>query len=140
MNKLDSLTDIPKMKYTGYVWLSNENKPTVLIDEVYDFGITNTNPFIVEALLWNKDEQVSVMIRHSGTYHIHEYDLSKENQGIEWVQKEYLPHKLTHPKGKEIEKVKFTQLWLAEEGPLCEGMEVMTMKALVFTGFKFKTN
>lgn len=139
MNKLDSLTDIPKMKYTGYVWLSNENKPTVLIDEVYDFGITSTNPFIVEALLCNKEEHISVMIRHSGKYHIHKYDLSELDIDVE-PEKKFLPYRLDHTSGKQIEKVTFQQTWMPEKDPLCENMEVLTMKALVFTGFEFKTN
>lgn len=134
-----TLSEIPARKYTGYIWLSDKEKPIVLINKTHDFSKVDVNPFIIEALLWNEEEQVSVMVRHSGRYHVHEYKIKELKQSGELVNKEYLPHQLEHS-DKTVKKVKFKQVWLPEKDPLCEGMEVLTMKALVFTGLEFENN
>lgn len=133
--QLTNLFDIPNKKYQGYVWLSNAAKPVVLNSEYHDFSQIGINPFVIEALLWCEEDQISVVVRHTGTYRIHEYDLKSLAPGAELVEKEFLPHRL----GSYIKKVKFKQLWLPEQDQNCEGLYVLTMKALIFTGFKYKT-
>lgn len=158
MNKIDNIKDIPKRKYEGYIWLSDQEKPKVLQGETIDFSKPisigekeykfieeNHNPFIVEALLYAKNENISVSVKHTGKYQIHEIDLNNlpENAVLEEYadneekQKlEYLPHRLNG-----IKKLNFKQLWVPEEDENCEseenpkGMEVLKMKALIFTGF-----
>jgi CRISPR type III-associated protein (TIGR04423 family) len=133
------LIDIPARSYTGYVWLSNAQEPIVLENETYDFSKVGLNPFVIEALLWNEEEQVSVMVRHSGRYYIQEFRLKEFEQSGELVEKKYLPHRLDASKRK-IQYLKFRQFWLPEPDALCEGMNVLIMKALVFTGFEFAKN
>ena len=131
-----TLAEIPLRNYVGYVWYSNESKPTLLPEEIekVDFFTSLENPFIIEGLLWCESEQKSIMIRHTGKYFIYEYDLELiPNEYL--VPKAYLPHRL----GDEVKNVRFKQLWLPEKDPLCEDMEVMTMKALIFTGFNSST-
>tara|TARA_R110002124_G_scaffold193164_2_gene360404 strand:+ start:720 stop:1154 length:435 start_codon:yes stop_codon:yes gene_type:complete len=138
--KLTKLTDMPERKYQGYVWYSDQKEPKVLQNEIFRFENIGLNPFVVEALLWHEDDKtagdgISVMVRHTGTYHIHEFEMDNLPEHCELVEKEYLPHRL----GNNIEKVKFKQLWLPEKDPNCLDMEVLTMKALIFVGFETKT-
>ncbi len=131
---MTAITDIPKIKYEGYVWLSNEKYPTVLDKQEYDFTKVKENPFVIEALLWNEEEKTSIMIRHTGKYHIQEFKLDELPAGHELVEKAYLPHRLD-----KVKHVYFQQLWIPEPDAFCAGMEVMTMKALIFTGFNCST-
>lgn len=128
------INEIKSRKYQGYIWLSDQEKPNVLHNESYDFSIHSEtdNPFIVEALLYADDEQISVSVKHTGKYHIHEIDLKKYSDE-NLVEVKYLPHRLNG-----FSKVNFKQLWLPEEDKNCQGMEVFKMKALVFTGFELK--
>jgi len=129
------INEIKSRKYEGYVWLSNADKPIVLPKEEFDFSTIkeNDNPFIVEALLYCKEENVSVTIRHTGKYHINEFDLNNLQEGAVLEKVQYLPHRLDN-----IEKVNFKQLWLPEKDENCLNMEVLKMKALIFTGFELK--
>ena len=131
--KINNISDINAQNYEGYVWLSNADKPIILPKEEFDFSkySEQNNPFIIEALLWDKKSK-SITIRHTGKYHINEFDLSKYSDE-NLVDVQYLPHRLDR-----VEKVNFKQLWLPEEDENCEGMEVLKMKALVFTGFEPK--
>ena len=129
------ITDIPKIKYDGYVWLSDEKYPTVLDKQEYDFTKIKENQFVIEALLWNAEEETSIMVLHTGKYHVQQFKLDELPYESELVEKVYLPHRL----GEKVKKVCFKQLWIPKPDPLCEGMPVMTMQALIFTGFNCST-
>lgn len=45
----------------------------------------------------------------------------------------YLPNRMD-----KIKELKFVQNWVLEKDPLCEGMEVLKPKGLVFVGFNVK--
>lgn len=126
--KLNSLTEIPDYDYEGYVWMSDAKEPKVLKNKKFTFNEDQQNPFIVEGLLWAKKEGVSIHIRHTGRYLIHKYEVNASDLSKDI--KQYLPHKI-----EGIKKLKFKQVWEPEEDPLCENMEVLKMKALVFIGF-----
>ena len=130
-NTAMKINEIKTRKYEGYVWFSNKETPKVLRNEEYDFSkhTENENPFIVEALLYCREENISVMIRHTDKYHIKEFDLN-EYSDENFVDVQYLPHRLDG-----VNKVNFKQLWLPEEDEHCEKLEVLKMKALIFTGF-----
>ncbi len=134
---MKSINDIPKSKYEGYIWYSNEKQPIVLSGKDY-FSFDeneNDNPFVIEALLFDKENQVSITIRHTGTFLIKIFDLKNLPQNaILSDTKEYYPHRL----GNEVSKVCFKQLWIPEKDLNCEEMEVFNMKAFIFTGFKYK--
>ncbi len=137
------INEIPKRKYEGYIWLSDQKEPKVLHKEPvdfskpipykgkdYDFTIENHNPFIIEALLYCEEENISVTVKHTGKYHIHEIDLKKTSEGAVLETVEYLPHRLNG-----VSKVYFKQLWLPEPDENCNDWDVLKMKALIFTGF-----
>ncbi len=132
--KINDINKLNNVNFEGYVWLSNSEKPKVLKDTTFDFSKNEEgkNPFIIEALLFNKEKNKSYTIRHTGKYHINEFDLSKYTSE-NLVDVEYLPHRLDG-----VKKVCFKQLWLPEEDKNCLDMEVLKMKALIFTGFELK--
>lgn len=124
---------IPPFKFSGYYWVSDQDKPVMLFEEVFpkEKFQEGTNPFCIEALLYSEAEQVSIHVKHTGIYLVHAYDL-KQLAGLEVEEKSYLPHKLDL-----VKKVLFKQVW--EEEPLEQGSDMMTLKptALIFSGFKY---
>jgi len=129
IRKIDKLTEIPAYKYEGYVWMSDAKEPVVLNNESFDFERINTNPFVIEALLYSADQKVSIHVQHTGVYQIFEYCL-KEFSPSEISDIGYLTHRL-----KDVSKLKFKQLWLPETDNNCKDMEVLNLKAIVFCGF-----
>lgn len=132
VEKYSSIKEIPNRNYEGYVWLSNAKEPILLPDESFDFLTVEPNPFVIEALLFDKDEKKSIHVQYTGEYQIFEYDLSKLEKS-NYVEKEYLPHRL-----KDVEKVLFKQIWLPEKDKNCAGFDVLKLKAIVFCGFNNK--
>lgn len=132
IKKYTNLNEIPKVKYEGYIWLSDQEKPEVIRNTTFDFNTISTNPFIIEGLLFDEINHKSIHITHDGTYSIVEYDLSvlKSNL-VEQVKKEYLPHRLDG-----VDKVHFVQVWTEINDPLCNDLPVLTLQATVFCGFK----
>ena len=133
---MNNLNEIKRRNYQGYVWMSDKENPELIKGE-FDFSeYTSINPFVIEALLWCQAEEISIHIRHTGRYVINEFDLKEKNlpKGAVLEAKNYIPHRL-----KGINNVNFKQLWLPEPDSLCEGtserMEVLTLKAIIFTGF-----
>ena len=133
---------IPVAAYEGYLWFSDQEIPQVLEREMPDFSERETvNPFIIEGWLYDKNNNTSILIRHSGKYHITVYQLNKLKEEGKLEAVTYLPHRLSG-----IKEVCFQQLWLPEMDFNCggvieqatdyPGMEVLTLKALIFTGFK----
>jgi len=130
---MNDLIDIKNRKYSGYIWMSDAKEPKVLNNEEFDFSKISINPFIIEALLYCEEENVSLTIKHTGSYHINEIVLNTLTESAVLEDVEYLPHRL-----EGVDKVQFKQLWIPEEDANCEGWPVLKMKALVFTGFKYK--
>lgn len=129
--KLDTLADIPNLLYDGYVWLSDETNPRKLKDARFDASIVAENQFIIEALLWSESEKTSIQIRHTDKYLIHKIELDKLPENAALVERKYLAHRV-----EGVKKLIFKQLWQPERDPLCEGMEVLMMKAQIFVGFE----
>jgi len=130
VKQYQQITEIPKMSFEGYIWMSDREQPEVLHNKTFDFSTITLNPFIIEALLYNATDNISIHIQHTGQYQIYEYNL-KQFPHEQLVPKEYLPHRL----GENVKKVIFKQLWIPETDDNCEGMEVLTLKAVVFCGF-----
>ena len=134
-SKQIKITEIPKIKYVGYFWISDKNKPQTIenIEEFNKYCDKNgmpTNPFILESNLYNKEEKISINIKHiSGKYIVTQYnlkDLKKEN----FNDKTYL---LNSHIGK---KIQFKEVWIEEKEETCEQMEVMKKQAIVFVGLE----
>jgi CRISPR type III-associated protein (TIGR04423 family) len=132
VKKLNSLYEIPSFNFDGYIWKSDSENPITLLDEKFDFSTIQLNPFIVEGLLYNQDENKSYHITHDGEYHIVEYDLKELSKKGEIIEKKYNPHRLVD----SIKKVKFYQIWKDEKDPNCNDLPVLTLKATVFCGLK----
>jgi len=131
MKPINKLSDIPSKKYQGYVWYSDEKKPTVLHNKEFCFTDEHINPFVVEALLYCQEDNTSLMVQHTGKYTGHQFDLNNLPEGAQLEKKEYLPHRLG-----DVSQVCFKQLWIPEGDSNCEDMEVLTLKAIIFTGFE----
>lgn len=136
MKLLDKLTDIPAKVYEGYVWYSNETYPKPIDNEMFHFDELPINPFVVEAMLYCKADNTSIIVKHTGRYVITHFNLSKLPDGAVIKEKFYLPHRM----GEGINKVCFQQIWLPEPDDLCNGMPVLTLKAIAFVGFNKNTN
>ena len=134
-SKLNSLEEIPQdLNYEGYLWMSNDDTP---IEDLFTIreklNDKNLNPYIVEGLLFCKATNTSIMIRHTGKYNISKFDLEKIEVGYELTaEKSYFSNK----KLSRGSKIKFRQLWKNENDENCACMEVLTLKATVFTGFE----
>ena len=133
-----NLHAIPDFEYIGYIWEADEQSPDVFsTPKKCDW--TKYKSYIVEGWLYckEKEEELSIHIKHTGTQQIFEYHSKEFPPDSELVEVSYLPHRLKN----NIERVYFQQLWIPEKDPLCEdmedgeGMEVLKMKALIFTGF-----
>ncbi|HHS94975.1 MAG TPA: TIGR04423 family type III CRISPR-associated protein [Phaeodactylibacter sp.] len=136
IEKLNELKDIPAgVAFDGYVWMSDKKKPEVLKGEPFYFFDIEQNPFVIEALLYDAGNGVSYHVKHTGEYHIYKYDFKNLENAAEMDTVSYLPHCL-----EGVAKCKFKRLWVPEEDPYCEGMEVLTMKALIFCGFEYNKN
>ena len=127
---MNKLSEIKTRKYSGYIWMSDAKEPKMLSNERFDFSTVGINPFIVEALLFSEEDNISLNIKHTGKYQINEVDLNNLPEGSELKDVEYLPHRL-----KEVKKVCFKQLWIPEEDTNCNDLLVLKMKLLVFVGF-----
>lgn len=125
------LTEIQERMYEGYIWYSNQEEPKILNDEAFHFTENHMNPFVIEALLYNKSDRISVMVRHTGKYTIHETSINNLPEGSILEEKSFLTHRLTN-----ITKAYFKQLWIPEKDIYCSNMEVLKLKAIIFTGFK----
>ena len=126
---------IEKSTYTGYLWYSNEKKPQILQGEEFELEIAeNKNPFINEGQLY--DGKTSVSIKYVDgqylmkTYEVKPEDLGKNNQNV--VRKEYIAD------FDGVGKLVFLQYWKPATDSLCEGMNVLQPKELVFVGFDNK--
>lgn len=128
----NDLSQIPELDYEGYIWYSDTAKP--ILAKAFDFKSVGINPFIQEALLFCKEKDISVMVRHTGKYHISEFDLNAliSNGAELGEEKKYYPHRLDIGD----KKVCIRQLWIPEKDENCGGMEVLTLRAHIFTGFK----
>jgi CRISPR type III-associated protein (TIGR04423 family) len=132
IKQYDKPSDIPARNYEGYIWMSDEKKkPKILKGTKYEFSSLKINPFVIEGLLYCRESETSIMIRHTGKYHIIEYNLKDLKSNHDLIDTEYLPHKL-----EGVKKVCFKQIWTKVKDENCMGWPVLEMKALVFTGFK----
>ena len=124
----------------GYLWKSNQPKPTVIYDESVDLSLDNNmNPFIVEGHLYVEDK-VSYSIKYvDGHYIIKQYDM--QNLPKDWIKengvKKFIANKLEKD-DFTIEEICFEQYWIPEEDVLCAGMKTMRPGAFIFVGFNNK--
>ncbi len=119
-------------KCEGYLWLSDQQQPTVYQDKSIDICLDETkNPFVVEGQLYDKEEKKSYSIKFvDGQYLINIYkvgerDFTNPNNMI----KSYLSNRM------DDRWLKFLSVWEEIEDENCMGMPVLTLTKHVFIGF-----
>ena len=125
---LKNINEIDDLEYSGYYWGSGAKEPQIFHGK-FDPKLDDDSLFIQEAMLWNEDHKVSIMVNHTHRQIITRYDLSNPESDEKLETIEYTGHKSN---GK---KVKFYQYWKEESDPLCEGLPVLKMKAQIFCGW-----
>ena len=150
LKTLSSLSDIPSdIEYSGYVWISNDPKPIVIIDNTYDFSKKFDKAYIIEAYLYSKEKNLSISVKHLdgkdliSQIDLNGLDISKENENIS--KHRYIADAAITNKYKEItdenKKViylDFIQYWDYEEDELCENLKVLKPTWVAFVGFETK--
>lgn len=117
-------------KCEGYIWYSDETEPKeIYIDKPCEKVFQDTdNPFVIEAMLVDKDANVSHMIKYVDGQYIHSHFPVPEAETVI-----YLPNKMS--KEPRIKKLKFIQVWKAVKDESCDGFETLVPAELVFAGF-----
>lgn len=126
---------ISKSKYTGYVWMSDEPRPDVLINREYQNDLVErANPFVIEAQLYDEDNHRSISVKYvDGEYLVNTYENVFEGMTLPQAQielKEFIGNKMD---GRIL---RFLQFWREVPDERCCGMAVLQPKDLVFIGFK----
>lgn len=132
---LNNLDDIPKLKYEGYIWKSDQSKPIVIKNELYDFSSLEETPFIIEGYLYCKDEKIAISIKQiDGEYYISKIDLNEiGNENI--IKYRYLCDPAVSNQVAAFKYIEFIEFWQDKEDKLCEDMEVLQPTWIAFTGF-----
>ncbi len=136
---LTALSEIPELQYQGYYWISSSKGPKKFdsIEKIktYEKYGRPTNPFILEGNFFCSTSQTSISVRHvDNRYLVNKFNLL-ELDDEQKVEKQYLAQK-----DLSSELILFTEIWLAQRDENCENMEVLTKKAIVFTGFREMQN
>ena len=128
-----NLKDIKPYQYEGYIWMSDQRYPIIFNGADAISLPERDNAFIAEGFLWHPDTRTSIRITyHDGKQHVYETIISPEElQGCEYTSVEtYISHRITG-----VTRLSFVRFWNLQSEELCEGFEVYTPQALVFTGF-----
>jgi CRISPR type III-associated protein (TIGR04423 family) len=119
--------------FQGYIWKSNETKPEILDNNDKRIELNISNPFIVEAQLYDSTTMKSYAIKFiDGKYKDKLYDIAEldNKDGIEFEINEFLSNNM----GNRL--LCFRQYWAPLEDKLCEDMKVLNPAEFVFIGFK----
>jgi CRISPR type III-associated protein (TIGR04423 family) len=134
-NEFASLSDIPRLRYEGYYWLSDSSNAVLVNDETVDFtafeieGIPQ-NPFIQEANLYCKDSEVSISVRHIDSgYMISSVNWMEGNE-VEVEKRCFIGHN-----GVGNRKLTFLEAWVQKKDLHCEDFSVLIPAGIGFTGF-----
>lgn len=130
---------IDNRKYSGYVWMSDDNIPEKVLHEE-DYTIEKedqANPFVIEAQLYCAEERLSISVKHvDGKYIIKEYT----NVGPDTANEDDIELKIFKANPKIGGMLQFLQYWEEKKDdevlPTREGMVELRPSKLVFVGFK----
>lgn len=133
---------IKKSTYEGYLWLSDQKKPTIINQEKIEiffsdgkvnvilngFSIKN-GQFILEGQLYDLDNAISYSIKFAdGKYIVSETTVDPLDYNRENIR-------IVNYLGNHMPYLQFLQYWKPEVDDLCEGMETLVPEKLVFVGF-----
>lgn len=127
---LNSLEEIQNGNYIGYYWCSGAKKPTVVTGS-FEPKLDEKSLFIQEAMLWDEEKKVSIMVQYTHRKIITQYNLSSVSEidmNLETIS--YIGNRL-----ENNPKLKFFRYWKEDDDPLCAGFKVLKMKAQIFIGF-----
>lgn len=133
MKKIN-IADFPKtLLFTGYYWLSDQQKPIQLSEQVFDIQLLEYQPYVVEGRLYSKENDLSIHIHFiDGKYDI--FQMNWREKPLEWetINSTYLAHDLD-----KVNEIKVTEVWIPANDPNCENMEVLQPAFLGFKGFNY---
>lgn len=123
-----------KGQYIGYIWWSNAKTPEVY-DEAKTIDIViedNINPFIIEGMLWDKDNNISVTIKNiDGKCQISSVCVNDFKSNVKFTEKKFIAHRI-----KNASKLIFRQYWELKPNKDCLNMDVYIPTKLLFVGFE----
>ena len=134
MEKTEFINKIKDIPLTGYLWLSNEAKPTrVYHNAKIDTSVFDVeNPFVAEGLLYDESNNLSYQIKYiDGIYRICEYSTQKQNEDDVLQEKSYIAHRING-----VNKLKFIQIFTLQNDDGCMDMKVLKLDRVVFKGFE----
>ena len=133
MKKIN-IADFPKtLLFTGYYWLSDQQKPIQLSEQIFDIQLLEYQPYVVEGRLYSKENDLSIHIHFiDGKYDI--FQMNWRDKPTEWetINSTYLAHDLD-----KVNEIKVTEVWIPANDPNCENMEVLQPAFLGFKGFNY---
>lgn len=129
------IDEIPEAVYQGYYWMSDKDKPTTLDNKDFSNQLdANINPFIIEAQLYDEATRTSICVKYvDGEYVANSYQLPENVSTDEYTEQVYIAHRL-----EGVSRLRFYRHWVAETDELCENMQVLKPKELIFAGFAGK--
>jgi len=133
MKKIN-IADFPKtLLFTGYYWLSDQQKPIQLSEQVFDIQLLEYQPYVVEGRLYSKENDLSIHIHFiDGKYDIFQMNWREKPTEWETINSTYLAHDLD-----KVNEIKVTEVWIPANDPNCENMEVLQPAFLGFKGFNY---
>lgn len=127
---LDNISEIPIGQYEGYYWCSGAKTPNPVHGN-FQYELDPNSLYIQEAMLWDRNQKISIMVQYTHRPVVMLFDLSDINH--EDIEKEtiiYTGHRL-----QNNSKLMFFQFWEEENDSLCINMPVLKMKAQIFIGY-----
>ena len=133
MKKIN-IADFPKtLLFTGYYWLSDQQKPIQLSEQVFDIQLLEYQPYVVEGRLYSKENDLSIHIHFiDGKYDIFQMNWREKPPEWETINSTYLAHDLD-----KVNEIKVTEVWIPANDPNCENIEVLQPAFLGFKGFNY---
>lgn len=133
MKKIN-IADFPKtLLFTGYYWLSDQQKPVQLSEHIFDIQLLEYQPYVVEGRLYSKENDLSIHIHFiDGKYDIFQMNWREKPTEWETINSTYLAHDLD-----KVNEIKVTEVWIPANDPNCENMEVLQPAFLGFKGFNY---
>ncbi|MEM6801312.1 MAG: TIGR04423 family type III CRISPR-associated protein [Bacteroidota bacterium] len=130
------ITELPKLSFEGYYWLSDSTAPILLNGELLDHSIfSKPLPFVVEGHFFNSQERVSFQVRYiEGKYFVQKLELGR-------IEAKFLSDKVYYgafSKQAKDTPLRFsiTTLWHEVQDELLAGMTMLVPKSHFFTGFQ----
>ena len=139
-----SINQIKALPYEGYLWMSDKEQPQVFNQENISLPKEGENTFVVEGMLYNKENELSYSIRFvDGEYIVLEFKVTEADiKNPDNQEKVYEPNRMDDLKGKRLRFLRYWEEVLDEDNYKDEqypdGLPVLTLTKNVFIGFKEK--